>query len=85
MSRKPSYKYVLPDMICKYLKDGVRACYNDDRSPNKCDTCSKNPHRFDNRPVTKGQIIFLTSKGYSEAEISNWDYLRAGEEIRKYK
>lgn len=79
------YKWYTPDKLCKYIAENTKECFNDDPNPDKCKNCSKNPHRFDDRPITKGQIIFLTSKGYTEEEISSWSFNKAGEEIRRYK
>lgn len=77
--------YPQPEKLCKYGVKDNRECFNQDGSINKCATCSKNPHRFEGRTITKGQIIFLTSIGYDEKEISNWDYKRACREIQQIK
>lgn len=79
MSRN-SNGYKFPSVICKF--DSFRECFVEDKD---CDHCSRNPNRFDNRTITKGQMIFLVGKGYNENEISMWDFKRACKEIDNIK
>lgn len=50
-----------------------------------CRACSKNDRRFEGRSITKGQIIFLESKGYKKEEIESWEYIKACREISRLK
>ena len=83
MMRKPKSRSfnITPEYPCKYNCN--KDCYN--YTNPDCERCSKNPHRFDNREITKGQIIALVGMGFKESEVSNWTFLQAGDEIRKYR
>lgn len=85
MSKRTYNSYPAPAKICKFYPTGSKACYNENNSPEVCKHCSKNPYKNEGRFITKGQIIFLTSIGYDENEISNWDYNKACREIQRIK
>lgn len=78
--------FVAPEKICKYHIKEYTGCYNFDNNPDRCKECSHNPYKYDGKPMTKGQFIFLTSNGYfTEEEIKDWDFKRAYQEISKLK
>jgi hypothetical protein len=68
---------------CIYNKD--RFCYKE--ADQKCDKkyCSLDPTRFDNRKITKGQIIYLVSKGMDKEKVESLSYLEAADIIREFK
>lgn len=47
--------------------------------------CTKNPHRFDSRLITEGQIKCLVSLGCSREDVLEYDYLTACKTISKLK
>ena len=74
MSR-PKKKLVMIK-CCKYQPD--KECYSRIMD---CSRCGRNPYRFDNRKITKGQIILLKRLGVSEEEISRMDFKTAYKKI----
>ena len=83
MMRKPkSVSFnIVPEYPCKFNFN--KNCYNIEHPD--CENCSKNPHRFDNRKITKRQIIALVKLGHKEEDVCNWSYLDASKELSKYK
>lgn len=69
-----------PAKPCKFMTN--RECYLE---YSQCEHCTRNPHRFDGRPITKGQVIFLKEYGYSEEELLTWDFNKASETIDRLK
>ena len=80
MRQDSGIKFQLPTCPCKYNTD--KDCLGD---YSRCESCSRYPFKFKDRKITKGQIIFLKTKGYNEEEISDWDFMKACREIEKYK
>ncbi len=79
MSKRDS-AWKFPQHLCKYNHNKDCICGKD-----KCKDCSHNPERFDDRKITKGQIIFLKTKGYIEEDIKDWEYIKACREISRLK
>lgn len=69
---------------CKYNKK--RPCSREAES--RCVNgayCSYDPTRFDNRKITKGQILYLLAHGMKEEDIKDLSYLEAGSMIHGIK
>ena len=74
-----------PERVCKYHINEMIGCYNYTGDPDKCKDCSRNPNRFDNKPMTPGQKICLTQLGFTEEEIKDWDFKKASDEIGRLR
>ena len=80
MSNNHRLTFIQPSKPCKFHSN--KSCYLD---YTKCENCTRNPHRFDGRPITKGQILFLSRFGYNPDELSTWDFNKASSTIESLK
>lgn len=72
------------EAVCKYDPTRMCAIYNFHSCSNG-GYCSHNPHRFEGKSITGGQIIFLVTRGYKREEVAHLSFEEAIDEINRVK